>query len=140
MLALAMIRSINVAIASWSCTGVSKNRAHRHGDARPLLAFRLGAAASLGGQRVVLARATRRTVPPDRLEQAIALHLVERRIDRALFQPQRLRASTLGLLCDLVAVHLPFGQEAENQHTDGAGQELAVVVHVVPGKQSIIPW
>src|SRR5436190_5862446 len=117
---------------------VSENSAHRERDTGPLFAFRFGTATTLGRQRVVLARAARGTVSPDGFEQTAALHLMERRIHRALFQLKGLRAATLGLLDDFIAVHLALCQETENQHSHGASEELAIVIHAAPyGEQGI---
>src|SRR3989442_4170184 len=78
--------SIKAAIVFSSRMRVSKNGAHCAGDARPLFPLRFGAPPALGRQPVVLARAAGGTVSPDRLEQTVALHLVERRVHRALLQ------------------------------------------------------
>src|SRR5258708_17236787 len=104
---------------------ISKDRAHRHRDARPLLPFRLGATPSLRGQSVILAGATCRAVTPHGFEQSVTLHLMERRIDGALLELKRAGTAAPRFLHDFVAVHLPFGQQTENQDAYRAGEEFA---------------
>src|SRR6266480_5673855 len=105
MHAPATIRSINGVIASVSGTSAAQNDAHRGRDARPLPALRGSLAAPLGRQAVVLAPSARFALAPRRGEEARALHLMQGRIDGALFQLEGLRAAALGLLHHFIGVH-----------------------------------
>src|SRR5437867_3365399 len=105
----ATIRSIRAATASWSGMCVTENGAHRGRNARPLAALRLGPAAALRREAVVLSRAPRRAVAPAGLQQAGTLHLMEGGIQRAFLQQEGALAPALGFLQDLVAVHLALG-------------------------------
>src|SRR5262249_49195086 len=126
------MRSMTASGESVSRTLVGQNRAHGGRDARPLLALGGSAAAPLRGQAVVLAPAAGIAVAPGRLEQAGALHLMERRVQRSFLELKRAGAPAFGFLQDLVAVHRALGEQAENQHPDGARQEFAIVVHAHP--------
>jgi len=100
--------------------------------------LRRGLPASLGGQRVVLAGSACGAFAPRGVQQTGAFHLVQRRIDGALLEEERPLAPPLRLLEHLVRVHRAFAEQAEDEDADGAGQELAVVVHCL-GQQGSMP-
>src|SRR2546427_4004418 len=129
MWAPARSRSMNAATVSRSSMTLSENGANRRRNAGPLAPFRCRPAATLGRQAVVLAGAARRAFTPRRFEQPRALHLMQRRIDGPFLQLEHPCAAELRFLHDFVAIHRAFGQEAQDQDADRAGQELAVVIH-----------
>src|SRR5205807_926633 len=83
-------------------------------------------------EAVVFARSTRLAVAPARLEQTRALHLMEGGVESAFLELEGVGAAALGLVQHLVAVHLALAQEAQDQHANRAGEELAVVFHLEP--------
>src|SRR3954453_23378481 len=123
------IRSMN-AETSRSGMDVAQDRAHGGGNVGPLSALGRGLAAAFGRQAVVLARTPIVRLLPTRFQKTRPLHLMERGIERAFLQLKRLRAAAFGFLEDLIAVHLAFGEETQNEHADGAGEEFTVVVHI----------
>src|SRR5437867_9018981 len=129
MCAPATMRSMNAASVSRSSMGLTENGAHRRRNADPLPPFRCRPAATLCRQRVVLAGATRRAFTPRRFEQTRALHLMQCGVDGPFLQLERPCAAELRFLHDFVTIHRALGQEAQDQDPDGAGQELAVVIH-----------
>src|SRR5262245_57133340 len=102
---------------------------HGDRDRGPLPPLGFGAPPSFWCETVVLARPPGVALAPRRSDQAGPLHLPQRRIERAFLQLKRPRAASLGFLQHLVAIHGPLDQEAQNQDANGAGQELAIVMH-----------
>src|SRR3954471_11525067 len=124
-----MMRSMNESMALRSTMRGTEDCAHGGRDGFPLPTLGLGLPPALGCEGVILSRAARLAVSPGGLEESRALHLVERGIYRAFLHEELLSTATFGFLNDLVAVHRALAQQCENQHTNGAGEKFAVVVH-----------
>src|SRR5438093_12616275 len=129
MFASRTTRSMSRATRSRSAMRASENRPHGGGDRFPLTPLGIGVPATLWSERVVLARPAAFPFTPSRLEESGALHLMERRIERAFLHEELARAPALGFLENLVAVHRALAEQGENQNANGAGEELAIVVH-----------
>src|SRR4029453_14573974 len=129
MCASRTIWSINAAMGR-SSTEIPQNHAHGRRDGFPLLPFRLRLLAPLGRQAVGLAPSAPLTVPPFGFEQTASLHLVKGRIDRSFLHLKRPSTPAFSLLQNLVGVHGAFVEQRKDQYRYGAGQELAVIIHL----------
>src|SRR5262249_20071674 len=110
--------------------GGSQHLGHSCGVAVPIVQVRGELASPFRRELVVLGAAVVLRPPPRCLDPALVFHAVERWVERAFLEAERVVRSVLDPPRDRESVLWPPRQSLENQELDGSVSELYDVWHV----------
>src|SRR5437762_1013496 len=104
-----------------------EHRGHRSGEPEPRARLATQVLASGAGERVVTGAAVVLRDAPPRCDPALVLESPERRVERTLFDDQHVARGPLDPARDAETVLLAAGQRLQDDETERALQEIAVL-------------
>src|SRR5579864_3936991 len=123
----AMISSINRSMLGISLA--PQHGVHGASQVLPLPFVLLRGLSPLGGQRIIFTLAAIVAGAPLRTHESLFFELVQRRVERAFLEFERVRAAHRSRLENLVAVHLAARKQVQQQQTDAPLEQLTVNFH-----------